>query len=315
MQFLTVSLSILTCLVGMMDAAPVPSFITNKAYHHVTTFSSRCSRNFPSPTLSATQDDKTSRISKSARERGIYSRPSAAIERGSGFFIPGLEGPRIRLLFGITVLIADAANHLLAESQPGDIGQIIAESTAAFYGGLLLLQGIIESGGQRVSGRNDVTLDSNGDVMSQNRCVERISESLKSNDRALEAVQKLSKTILDFTPTRYALVAEKDKGILYSLNASANEATTVDTEEQTRLIKLALDALSESRGGRIALPNDHPVSVLLPPSATRCILVQKLSKYKEGDACLILGSDSLLPSFTKNDLRWIGKLAETIRQD
>jgi hypothetical protein len=277
--------------------------------------SSRRSRNFPSPTLSATQDDKTSRTSKAARERGIYSRPSAAIERGSGFFIPGLEGPRIRLLFGITVLIADAANHFLAESQPGDIGQIIAESTAAFYGGLLLLQGIIESGGQRVSGRNDVTLDSNGDVMSQNRCVERISESLKSNDRALEAVQKLSKTIIDFTPTRYALVAEKDKGILYSLNASANEATTVDTGEQTRLIKLALDALSESRGGRVALPNDHPVSVLLPPSATRCILVQKLSKSKEEDACLILGSDSLLPSFTKNDLRWIGQLAETIRQD
>ena len=31
------------------------------------------------------------------KRKGVYSRPSAAIERGSGFFIPGLEGGRVRV--------------------------------------------------------------------------------------------------------------------------------------------------------------------------------------------------------------------------
>ena len=65
---------------------------------------------------SSSDDNTSSSTSKSARERGIYSRPSAAIERGSGFFIPGLEGSRIRLIFGITCLVADAANHYLVDS-------------------------------------------------------------------------------------------------------------------------------------------------------------------------------------------------------
>ena len=123
-----------------------------------------------STNLFATNNDKpsSSSTSKSARERGIYSRPSAAIERGSGFFIPGLEGPRIRILFGMTVLLANGANHLFAESEVGDLGQIVAEVLAAGYGVFLLLQGLIESGvgvannSSKGSGE-DLIVESDGD--------------------------------------------------------------------------------------------------------------------------------------------------------
>ena len=274
---------------------------------------SRCNR-YSSPSfLAAIEDNKSSDTSKSARERGIYSRPSAAIERGSGFFIPGLEGPRIRLIFGMTVLVAGAANHFFAESQPGDIGQYIAESTAAFYGVLLLFQGIVESGGQKSSKVMDASLDANEGVMGshQNRGAAMVSGHLETNKRALESVQKAAKTIIDFTPTSYVTILDKDEGIIYSLSTSMDSASRVNSDEQSSLIALAIDALSESRGGRVALPSEHPVAELLPSSATRCILVQKLNEY-EG-ACLVLGSDNLLPSFTKNDLRWIGQLAATIK--
>ena len=266
---------------------------------------------------SNSQDDTsiTSTTSKSGRERGIYSRPSAAIERGSGFFIPGLEGPRIRLLFGMTVLIADAANHLLVETQPGDIGQIIAETTAAFYGIILLLQGIIESGGQRLRGI-DESGDSDGDATNAARSTsaEQISDTLKTNERVLKSIQNVANTIIDFTPTTYVLLADKERGVLYSMGTGDYYGdSTADTDEQINLIKLALDAVSESRGGRVALPIEHPVSKLLPETATRCILVQKVNGYADGGACLIMGSDNLLQSFTKNDLRWIGQLAETLK--
>lgn len=46
---------------------------------------------------------------KSTGERGMkgfYRRPSKAIEQGGGFFVPGLEGERVRLLTAFALLVA-----------------------------------------------------------------------------------------------------------------------------------------------------------------------------------------------------------------
>lgn len=302
---------------------PILHFLRCNASAPITSFSTSYSqkivlgRQSPSSILAASnsQDDTSiGTTSKTGRERGIYSRPSAAIERGSGFFIPGLEGPRIRLLFGMTVIIADAANHFLIETRPGDVGQIIAETTAGFYGIILLLQGIIESGGQGSRGI-DKSYDIEGVATTAARITsaEQISDTLKTNEPVLKSIQKVANTIIDFTPTTYVLLSDNERGVLYSKGTGNDGDPTADTDEQTNLIKLALDAVSESRGGRVALPSEHPVSKLLPPTAARCILVQKVNGYAKGGACLIMGSDSLLQSFTKNDLRWIGQLAESMK--
>jgi hypothetical protein len=253
----------------------------------------------------------------SAKERGIYSRPSAAIERGSGFFIPGLEGSRIRFFFGITVLLADAASHFLAAGKPGDVGQLVSESLAAFYGALLLLQGSIELGVERGIGGGDASsLDIEGggtqgeDASMTTGRTNNFANALRGDETAKETIQRMAETIISFTPTIYLKLVEEDVGVLYSIGTSNDAPSSVDADEQNKLIRLANDAVSGSKGGRVALPSEHPVSKLLPKSATRCILVQKVDGYKGGNACLVLGSDKLLPSFTKNDLRWIGQLAE-----
>ena len=38
--------------------------------------------------------------------KGFYRRPSKAIEQGGGFFIPGLEGERIRIVTALALLVA-----------------------------------------------------------------------------------------------------------------------------------------------------------------------------------------------------------------
>ena len=73
-------------------------------------------------------------------------RPSAAIERGSGFFIPGLEGPKVRLLFGIVVLLLTAVNRALTIILPTDGAMTVTETLAIGYAMLLLLQAAIEFG-------------------------------------------------------------------------------------------------------------------------------------------------------------------------
>ena len=307
----------------------------------VASSSSRCTHHHPSRThsfaltaTSSNNDDNNNSssgsTSKSSRERGIYARPSAAIEKGSGFFIPGLEGSRIRFLFGITVLLADVANHVFVGSQPGDVGQIVAEGLSAFYGALLLLQGSIELGvekGLALGGGGGTTNNSDEGITSGdgnaivsnvgNGGSKTISDALQENESATRTIQRMAKTIIAYTPaTKFRFLSE-DLGVLYSFgigNQQEQATDIIDTNEQKRLAKLALDAVSASKGGRVALPSDHPASKLLPDNATRCILVQKVNGFNNGSqqaaCCVIIGSDKLLPSFTKNDLRWIGQLAD-----
>lgn len=52
---------------------------------------------------------------KSTGERGMkgfYRRPSKAIEQGGGFFVPGLEGERVRLLTAFALLVALLVNRV-----------------------------------------------------------------------------------------------------------------------------------------------------------------------------------------------------------
>lgn len=215
------------------------------------------------------------------------------------------------------MLLADAANHVLVGGRPGDWGQVVAESVSAFYGALLLLQGSIELAvekGYAIGGSEaGITSSDNDDgsttIMNQDGGIgQRIAETLQGNESEVKLIQRMAQTIINFTPATDFRFVSGDLGVLYSFGFE-NQAMGLDTDEQKRLINLALDAVSGSRGGRVALPSDHPASKLLPQEATRCILVQKVDDFMGSQACMIVGSDKLLPSFTKNDLRWIGQLA------
>eukprot|EP00986_Skeletonema_menzelii_P015154 scaffold11153_cov138-Skeletonema_menzelii.AAC.2 len=131
-------------------------------------------------------------------------------------------------------------------------------------------------------------------------------------------MQRLARTIVNnLTPATHFIVANEEDGVLYRYGIwvdDDNKSGDNNTDEDRSIIKLALDAAGSSRAGRVALPSDHPASKLLPTSATRCILVQSIDidgygSDNGGKSCLIIGSDKLLPAYTKNDLRWIGQLA------
>jgi hypothetical protein len=342
--------------------------------HSIVTTTCRSSKNNNDDDISSSKQRASSSSSASARERGIYARPSGAIERGSGFFIPGLEGYKIRLLFGLVVLIVDALTAFTTTSSNGlptiltittttygveDVGMIVSEALAAFYGLLLLLQGsielAIETRGINImdvgivveSNDNDNNDDNNVDRNvnlfgiennnndSTNHYVDESSSESSSFD---VAIQKMARAIIAFTPATDIQLVSEDLAVFYSFGSSSSSSVNDERqqgdgggdeneEERKRLITLALDTiLTNSRGGKfIALPSDHPSSKLIPNIlARRCVLVQKMDDYHHpsllpplgvGESsgsrtCLIIGSDKLLQSYTKNDLRWIGQLAE-----
>ncbi|KAM3571928.1 hypothetical protein VYU27_006057 [Nannochloropsis oceanica] len=77
-----------------------------------------------------------------AQKASFYKRPSKAIEMGGGFFIPGLEGYKLRLATAVLVLVLLALNRFPGYAPP--ISQSTSEIIGAGAAVILLAQSLIE---------------------------------------------------------------------------------------------------------------------------------------------------------------------------
>ena len=253
---------------------------------------------------------------KLPKSRGVYARPSAAIERGSGFFIPGLEGSRVRGLFGVLALALTYFNRSVGSGgEAASEAQILSEIVAVGYGLLLLGQAVLELGKEmgmgmesQGSGVASVEASTSSSAMDQ-----MISSELSLDEAG--AVKWAAASFASLTSaTHVLLVGDSSSGppvLLYGLGDLSN----IQTEQVTFLqegIKSAIDTVYTSKGGRVSVPSNHPSAVaLLPEESRRCILLQLVGGAGvRNRRCLVVGSDRPLPSFTKNDLRWLGQLGE-----
>ena len=286
----------------------------------------------PSCQKTALFNSNTNQPSSSSKERskGVYSRPSAAIEKGSGFFVPGLEGSKVRILFGALVLLLNAINHQVSVNAKLDevAGFALSEKIATFYGIFLLFQGLIEFAkeiGLGFDGVEDVTSNSvssdDDNVMSANvgerKGVEQfISPTLTSmGEDASEAASWVAATYLSLTPATHVILLGKSMGntlessILYRLGNFGSISINPDKDSNSKSsIDAAIDTVYQSKGGRVSIPSDHPGTMLLPEDNRRCVLLQQVDIGESQQACILVGSDQLLATYTKNDLKWLGIL-------
>ena len=58
---------------------------------------------------------------------GFYVRPSAAVEKGGAFFVPGLEGFRLKLLAASVLGLALVTNRLASPGEPAS-SQLVSEA-------------------------------------------------------------------------------------------------------------------------------------------------------------------------------------------
>lgn len=253
---------------------------------------------------------------------GVYARPSAAIERGSGFFIPGLEGSRVRLLFGILALVLTYVNNSLGGVATGGFG--ISETVAVLAGILLLLQAAVEFGQELGFGVQQPSATSDaGDVGTAGGTSSTASANLEQRiapalvdkgDGAVDAAKWAAATYVSLTPASHVIIVADDgegtePSLLYELGDLGNIVGDRDTESGARA---AIEEVYRSKGGRISLPADHPAAIsLLPESGRRCVLLQRILSASDGRRlCMVVGSNQLLQAFTKNDLRWLGKISQ-----
>lgn len=325
------ALILVVFIVHVSSWSPVStSYLTakmHKSQHHTrssrltTTTSSSSSVSATSLRMSNGGDDNKAAKKKTT---GVYARPSAAIERGSGFFIPGLEGSRVRLLFGILALVLTYVNNSMGGVTTGGFG--VSETVAVLAGILLLLQAAVEFGQElgfgveQPSAASTVGGDGGGASAASSSSAsanleQRIAPSLvDKGGMAVDAIKWVAATYVALTPASHVIFVE-DEGegteisLLYELGAFGNRG---DGDSDTEIgARAAIDEVYKSKGGRISLPADHPAALgLLPESGRRCVLLQRISSNEGRRLCMVVGSNQLLQAFTKNDLRWLGRLAQ-----
>ncbi|CAJ1945121.1 unnamed protein product [Cylindrotheca closterium] len=255
---------------------------------------------------------------KRKKSKGVYVRPSGAIEKGSGFFVPGLEGPKVRVVFGSVLLILTAINHITSPTPFGNLS--FEEVVAILYSLLVLFQAAIEFGkedliieGSSTSSASKTTSSTTSNT--DEKLLQKWATFSNINDDEKSKIQWAAASYLSVTPATQMMLLEGSSSLedeadttnqmVYRLGTTTTMASP--TDESTG-IQAALKQLEQSKGGRISLPLTHPAAVDLGLNAadeTRCIVLQRIT----GNSCWLVTSDQLLASFTQSDLKWLGRLA------
>lgn len=261
---------------------------------------------------------------KQDKKRGIYSRPSAAIEKGSGFFIPGLEGGRVRVAFGLVLIIANIVNNNAgagAAANAVDYG--ITEWIGIIFSIILISQGVFES----IEERNMLAADDAESSSSSS------SSSIDSNSNRIEVVQNsnpslsstLSKelrwvglTIFSFTGTTNFLVWDNTDSLCFTLTSSKSNIISSNDIDQSIIqtsIQSARNSLSTSSTGTISVPNTHPISNIIinnnNDDNNQGIILQRIH-YDNSWGILLITDQPMQQAYTKDDFRWLSVLANFI---
>lgn len=234
-----------------------------------------------------------SQLAAENKPTGVYSRPSAAIERGSGFFVPGLEGPKVRLVGGSLLGILTVVNHQASTSNTNNW----AEGLAGVYSLLVLWQAAIEYVKEERS--RSVLVGSNHVAAATAMTQWQQQWSMPADPAWRDQVEWAARTYLALTAANAMLLIGPGQ-LVFALGPMAvdNDPAACDA---------VLATICESKSGRVALPMTHPAARLVGRGA-RTLILQRVGDDSQ-HLCWLVASDDLLAAFPKGDLEWLGRLA------
>mmetsp|Transcript_16199 Transcript_16199/g.24025 ORF Transcript_16199/g.24025 Transcript_16199/m.24025 type:complete len:300 (-) Transcript_16199:19-918(-) len=235
---------------------------------------------------------------------GYYKRPSAALEQGGGFFIPGLEGYKLRLFTGSLILICLAINRFPGYEVEGS--QLRSEVLGLLCGGIFFVQALAQKISENQ--RKEVGSVHEGTFLENEEFNAEKDSSIfvvKKYDPKLSETQRFSIKLSSSEAAKFELVS------CIILNVA--QVTTVLAVSTDGEVIGRFGLCDGQEGKKIALKNDKtikkiqksdPEMKLLPKMCTGGLLVQS-----EGEIGLFL---SFVKGKKPNDLdtRWIRRYVE-----
>ncbi|EKX49473.1 hypothetical protein GUITHDRAFT_136133 [Guillardia theta CCMP2712] len=76
--------------------------------------------------------------------KGFYVRPSKALEKGGGFYVPGLEGYKLKLAVSVLAFSLLAINRVLLPGYQPTINQQTSEAVVVFTALFILIQSLLD---------------------------------------------------------------------------------------------------------------------------------------------------------------------------
>eukprot|EP00316_Scyphosphaera_apsteinii_P004827 CAMPEP_0119337264 /NCGR_PEP_ID=MMETSP1333-20130426/93601_1 /TAXON_ID=418940 /ORGANISM="Scyphosphaera apsteinii, Strain RCC1455" /LENGTH=280 /DNA_ID=CAMNT_0007348271 /DNA_START=17 /DNA_END=859 /DNA_ORIENTATION=+ len=236
---------------------------------------------------------------------GYYKRPAAAVERGGGFYVPGLEGYKLRLAVSLVLSVGIVINRVLS---PGEVApsQITSELLGATSCILLLAQVVDERANEREAKEQALR------TLAASRLEERKDICPKLSGAFAERASFAAATLLSLTPANLVLLidmassgrrsaasGDADRmpdGLL--LRYGRSRAANVCPPQEILFTKLG--------GMDSAYLTDVDEAFMLAPS-TASVVLQRCGTHD----VLLLASDQ--PAFTDKQRLWISQVASLLR--
>ena len=154
--------------------------------------------------------------------KGYYRRPSRAIEKGGGFFVPGLEGEKIRVVSAAAIILMIASNR--AGVQDATVSQITSEIIGIVMALILFLQGIAEA---------FPSIGSSTTAASSTAPVSNFLSVIQSASRSQQvvSVEAAARSIVQTCEdVSYVLVVSNvDKKVIFELGPVSGKAATTES--------------------------------------------------------------------------------------
>mmetsp|Transcript_10026 Transcript_10026/g.14993 ORF Transcript_10026/g.14993 Transcript_10026/m.14993 type:complete len:345 (+) Transcript_10026:696-1730(+) len=122
--------------------------------------------------------------------KGYYVRPSRAIEKGGGFYVPGLEGDRIRIISALFLLALCVLNS--NGGIDGSFSQLVSILTGVIAAFTLFLQGVAPTLSEMIS-KPTIEANANTEGGSNEGLVTLLPPS-SSNRKVMELVRAIAST-------------------------------------------------------------------------------------------------------------------------
>jgi len=183
----------------------------------------------------------------------------------------------------------------------------LSNNLAAVYGFLLFFQALVDYGKETLFSSSSSEQGKKFKASGTKQLQQVISSSLKENQELYELLKWTAATYVSLTPSKSFLVVDgRKREIVYGLGNTEKLDVSSPIGESVASV---CQALSKSKGGRVSVPVTHPASLLIGDEfETRCIVLQRI----DNETAFVVGSDQLLAGYTKNDLKWLGNMANLV---
>lgn len=235
-----------------------------------------------------------------------YKRPSAALERGGGFYVPGLEGVRLRVAVASVLTIGLVLNRILSPTGDGApaTSQTISEALGAVGIAFVFAQSAVQSKLEADIERDELRAA----FVSRLSEVQEVGGALADGQWPTSAAARArwaASALLKLTPARAAVWVDANGGIMLRFGRFPDDTASESSADFRTTLAPPNGAAASGAAYTVELGESRPPSPL--PSNAESVAVCRC-----GGGIFALASERS-EAFATDDLRWLERCMQLIQ--